>query len=141
MQRQMLRARHSLSHEEPTINLTPLIDVVFVILIMFMVIAPLLEMDQVELADASPSASTSPAVQQSSPIAIYVRADNSVWFNQQAVTVKQLTDRLITAKRTHPHAVPQVFQDKKALFGTYQSVKNGVEAAGYERMDLILNPG
>ena len=36
--------------EEPLINLTPLIDVVFVVLIAFMLIAPVLEIDKVDLA-------------------------------------------------------------------------------------------
>ena len=42
--------------EEPLINLTPLIDVVFVVLIMFIVIAPMLEVERVELASAGESA-------------------------------------------------------------------------------------
>lgn len=52
----MTRSRISFSRqptfEEPTVNLTPLIDVVFVILIMFIVIAPLLDLDRIELAQA-----------------------------------------------------------------------------------------
>lgn len=39
--------------EEPAVNLTPLIDVVFVILIGFIIIAPLLEIDRIDLAEAS----------------------------------------------------------------------------------------
>lgn len=38
------------SVEEPLINLTPLIDVVFVVLITFMLIAPVLDIDSVDLA-------------------------------------------------------------------------------------------
>lgn len=126
---------------EPLINLTPLIDVVFVILIMFIVIAPLLELEQVQLASGPVRGRTTPAVQENSPVAIHVRADNSIWYKNRAVSPKQLTEQLTAAKRQYPKAVPQLFQDKKAQFGTYQTVKNGVEAAGYERLDLILNPG
>lgn len=129
------------SLEEPTINLTPLIDVVFVILIMFMVIAPLLELDQVELAAGPPGSAHVTSVQDQSPISIYVQSNNQILYQQQVVTPKQLTTQLIAARQHHPRATPQIYHDKKAQFGTYQSVKNGVEAAGFDRMDVILNPG
>jgi len=46
--------RRTALETEPTINITPLIDVVFVILIAFIIVAPLLEKEQVELS-LSPS--------------------------------------------------------------------------------------
>jgi len=126
--------------DEPLINLTPLIDVVFVILIMFIVVAPLLEMDQVELADAgSTPGSTVLAVQESSPIAIHVHKDNTIWYNKQRVTIGNLITQLKQAKQRYPKAQLQLFHDKQAHFGTYQSLKNAAEAAGFERMDVILN--
>jgi len=45
------------------------------------------------------------------------------------------------AKREMPTQIPQVFHDKNAHFGTYQMVKNAVEEAGFEQMDIILKPG
>lgn len=132
---------HSAETDEPTVNLTPLIDVVFVILIMFIIIAPLLEQDQVELAEAPHlSMQTSKAVQESSPITIHVHADNTIWFNNQVMTVAQLTEKLKQAKSRFPTTNPQVFHDKRAHFGTYQSVKNAAEEAGFTQMDIILKP-
>lgn len=127
--------------EEPTVNLTPLIDVVFVILIMFIVVAPLLELDRVELADAAiDPLDGSVAVQESSPISIHVHKDNSIWFNNQKVTVEQLIPLLKESKVRYPLAKPQLFHDKQAHFGTYQSIKNAAEAAGFQQMDVILKP-
>ena len=81
--------------EEPTVNLTPLIDVVFVILITFIVVAPLLELDRVELADTEYAPhDNSVSVQEMSPIAIYVKADNSIWMDGHPVTLNQLLDQL-----------------------------------------------
>lgn len=127
--------------EEPTVNLTPLIDVVFVILIMFIVIAPLLEMDRVELADG-PHASLSAAssVQESSPITVHVHQDNTIWFNNQAVSKDDLRILLNEAKAKYPNVRPQIFHDKKAHFGTYQDVKNAAEEAGFSQIDIILKP-
>lgn len=127
--------------EEPTVNLTPLIDVVFVILIMFIVIAPLLELDRIELADAPAAMLTAASsVQESSPITIHVHQDNVIWFNNQAVTSKELIGLLKEAKVRYPQARPQIFHDKKAHFGTYQSVKNAAEEAGFSHIDIILKP-
>ena len=131
---------HRFPHEEPTINLTPLIDVVFVILIMFILIAPLLEFDQIDLAQASSAKQENISVQKNSPITIQVRKDNALVLNNKVVTLALLKDLLIKQKKAHPKAIPQIFQDKKAFFGTYQEVKNAVEEAGFDQMDLVLNP-
>lgn len=127
--------------EEPVINLTPLIDVVFVILIMFILIAPLLELDRIELAQAPEQhASEVVSVQEKGPFSIHVQKDNSIFYNQEKISVEELAKRLRLAKSQHPLARPQLFHDKQAQFGTYQSVKNAVESAGFEQMDIILKP-
>jgi biopolymer transport protein ExbD len=126
--------------EEPTVNLTPLIDVVFVILIMFIVIAPLLELDHVELAKASDVPIKSVSVQENSPISIHVRQDNTIWIDHQPMSVNQLKEYLKQAKKRFPLAKPQLYHDHRAQFGIYQSIKNAVEIAGFQQMDVILQP-
>ncbi|MCB1112884.1 MAG: biopolymer transporter ExbD [Chlamydiales bacterium] len=136
-----IRTYHARQSEEPTVNLTPLIDVVFVILIMFILVAPLLEMDRVELADASDDPAQNQIVaQEQSAIAIHVNSDDSILFNQQPVSVDRLGDLLKHARQRMPEARPQVFHDKRASFGTYQAVKNAAESAGFHEMDIVLKP-
>jgi|ERR1700722_51960 len=136
-----MRARRTQSLAEAEINLTPLIDVCFVILVMFIVIAPLLETERVELATAPPfEQKSSVAIQESSPITIHVYSDDTIAVNKQSVTLIQLKEALSIAKRKHLAARPQVFHDRNAKFGTYQMVKNAVEAAGFTEMDVILKP-
>jgi len=128
--------------EELHINLTPLIDVVFVVLIIFIIIAPMLEVDNIELAAAAHSPVKEMAnVQESSPLAIHVHADNTIWFQQKKVTCDQLFLLLKEAKKHYPQKTPQLFHDKKASFGTYQNIKNTLELAGFETLDIILTPG
>ncbi|NDD58608.1 MAG: biopolymer transporter ExbD [Chlamydiae bacterium] len=130
------------NHEEATPNLTPLIDVVFVVLIMFIIIAPMLEIDKIKLADApKKEEKLSQSVQESSPISIYVKDDNSIWLNSVKVQPAQLIPLLKEAKKKYPEKIPQLFQDKKAHFGTYQTVKNAVEQTGFDELDVILQPG
>ena len=126
--------------EEPSVNLTPLIDVVFVILIMFIVIAPLLEMDRVQLADGPSSPDKTLPIQESSPLAIHVLKDNAILFNQHPVDLEELRKELLEAKQRFPKSHPLLFHDRDAPFGTYQSIKNAVEAAGFSQMDVILRP-
>jgi len=131
------RRRQQLQSDEPQINLTPLIDVVFSILIMFILLAPLLHVDHVELAEESRS---SDHASFNGSITLHVRKDNTVLLNRRPVALAELTALLQREKERHPHASPQIFHDKMACFGTYQSIKQAVEAAGFEKMDVILQP-
>lgn len=136
-----LRKKNIRDHEDPSINLTPLIDVVFSILIMFIVIAPLLEMDRIVLADGPADGGEQKLeVKEQSQIAIQVDQNNNVWVNKKQVALPQLTTVLKEEKRKYPMARPQVYHDKRAHFGTYQSVKNSLESAGFEEMDILLKP-
>jgi biopolymer transport protein ExbD len=137
-----VRRRQSTPHTEPTINLTPLIDVVFVILIVFLVAAPLLELEQVALAQAPPQSSgKTHSPQAKSAVTVYVKQDDTVWFQDKQRDMKELELALREAKQAHPEAIPHLVEDKRSQFGTYQAVKNAFEAAGYHEIELILRPG
>lgn len=125
--------------EDPMINLTPLIDVVFVVLIIFILIAPLLEVDKIELASSSQTTTTS--VSNKSEVAIYVRSDNTIWFRDHSVTLAALKKELEIAHAQFPQATPHLYHDKTAHFGTYQAVKGAVEGAGFSQMDVVLTSG
>ncbi len=142
----MLRGRSQnrspLAEEESLINLTPLIDVVFVVLIMFIIVAPLLELDHIELAQhASGQTKEMAPVQEGSSITIHVHRDNTVLLNGRKVLLNELAFQLKDEHRRHPGKVPQLFHDRQAYFETYQSIKNAAEIAGFDEMDVILKPG
>lgn len=126
------------SLEEPLINLTPLIDVVFVVLITFMLIAPVLHLDHVELASSAQAKESAPQVQSS--ITIHVKADDTIWFQGRSLSSKELEAKLKSEKSSYPNQIPQVIQDRRASFGSYQTVKNTLENCGFEQMDVVLSP-
>lgn len=139
MNRRIHRIRQTI--EEPVINLTPLIDVVFVILIMFILVAPLLDVDQVDLAYGGHGSDDKAAViQESGPIRIHVRQDNTVLYNNRLVILDELTFLLQQDKQKYPNARPQVYHDRRAHFGVYQAIKNSAEEAGFEQLDIVLKP-
>lgn len=128
--------------EEGLINLTPLIDVVFVVLILFILVAPLLEIDRISLASGPPKEmNQTPAIQNSPLIQIHVFADNTIWVNQTPISDIELSPFIKKCKEQTPTAIPQIYQDKEAFFGTYQKVKNALEFAGFQEMDVILKSG
>ena len=130
------------TEEESLLNLTPLIDVVFVVLIFFILIAPMLEIDKIQLAssslDVKKESLSSP---EGGPLAIHVHGDNTIWIRSKKVSMEQLTALLKQEKIWKPSQTPQLFHDKTAQFGTYQMIKNAVESAGFEELDIILQPG
>lgn len=134
--------RHRREEEEhPTVNLTPLVDVVFSILIMFIIVAPMLNLDRVELAESAEQAkSDGVSVRDGSSVTIHVHEDNTIWINQRLVDATHLPELLKQERQRHPDARPQLYHDRRAQFGTYQNVKNAVEAAGFDQLDIILKP-
>ncbi|MCK4935048.1 MAG: biopolymer transporter ExbD [Simkaniaceae bacterium] len=127
--------------DDSLINLTPLIDVVFVVLIMFILIAPLVELDRIELASRNQeNALKAPRVESNAAVKIQVFDNNTIWVNNRLVKENTLGKILHTLYIQNPQTIPQLYHDKKAHFGTYQTVKNALETSGYEQMDVILNP-
>lgn len=120
------------------LNLTPLIDVVFVVLIMFIVVVPILELDRVTLAPGKTQEAKT--VSQSSPLAIHVHKDNTIWVAKRQVAPANLGPYLHELRAAHPATNPQLFHDAHAEFGTYQLVKNAVDEAGFSEMEVILAP-
>lgn len=125
--------------EEPSINLTPLIDVVFVLLVIFVMVAPLIESDTVQLADG-PEKRVNESAVTASGLAIQARLDRSIWFNGRQVELPELKTLLTQARLENPQRRPQLLQDKEAPFGLYQSIKNCAQEAGFSEMDVILKP-
>ncbi|MBL8623804.1 MAG: biopolymer transporter ExbD [Myxococcales bacterium] len=88
----------------PSMNVTPLVDVVLVLLIIFMVIAPMmvkqfwLHVPKKETAAATEEASSDGPV----PVVLTVRADKTVWINKDKVELEELGEKLnrIFAART-----------------------------------------
>lgn len=120
------------------INLTPLLDVLFVILILFILIAPLLDLERVELAPGGEKCMELTTLDSQRPIKIYIHNDNTISIGSHTLPFERLGPTLVELHKIHPSEIPEVFPDQKASFGTYQQVKNLIETAGFQEMDIIL---
>lgn len=123
---------------EELINLTPLIDVLFVVLIMFILIAPLLDLDRIQLAPKGGVDHELVTVNNNRPIKIFLHRDDTIWLGKHPLTLGALETTLIHLQKSYIHEVPELYCDEKASFGIYQRVKNAVENAGFEQLDVIL---
>ncbi len=127
--------------EEGTINLTPLIDVVFILLITFILVAPLLEIDRIKLPPSGQNVKNELTSQSGgSSIKIHVFADNSITLNGTSTSLDGLVLSLKQLQSQMPTIIPQLYHDEQARFGIYQRIKGALEAIGFEEMDVILNP-
>jgi len=119
------------------INLTPLLDVLFVILILFIMIAPMLEFDRIALASGTEKRST---LQENREIKIVVDHTGNVRINGRDIPLKlvELEARNLFEKGST--LVPALYHDEAAPFGTYQSIKNAFENAGFANLDVVLKP-
>jgi biopolymer transport protein ExbD len=93
------------------INITPLLDLAFVLLIIFMITTPLLE-SSINLVIPS-SGAQNPPVNSSQVQTISVDRSERIKFNNQVVDRETLTARLIELKRTNPDVAVVIRPDRE----------------------------
>ena len=122
------------------INVTPLVDVMLVLLIIFMVTAPLMTAGvPVNLPDSRAKALD----QDQKPVDIAVDRDGTIHIGDDAVTIEDLPDRLsvIASERRQGDKPPQVFlrADKALDYGRVMEVMGELNRAGLNRVALVSN--
>ena len=120
------------------INVTPMVDVMLVLLIIFMVTAPLLTAGvSVELpkSEANASADTS----QKEPLTITVKQDGQVFLQDSAITLDEIGPKLTAIAKGGAQQVIYVRGDSRANYGTLMQVMGKISAAGFQRISLVTD--
>lgn len=120
------------------INLTPLLDVLFVVLIMFILVAPLLDVDKIALAEGGETKEEHRGANLGKPIKIYLHSDNTIYLGKHPLNFHELEVAIKELRNLYPNETPELYPDKNAAFGSYQKIKNLLEEAGFKQLDIIL---
>ena len=116
------------------INVTPLVDVMLVLLVVFMVTAPMLTVGvPVDL----PKTQAAKMNDQVEPLVISIDANSRVFLQETEMEFDQLIGRLLAITGSNPDAKIYVRGDKGLPYGKIMEVMGAVASAGFNRVSLI----
>ena len=118
------------------INVTPLVDVMLVLLTVFIVTAPLL-MNSVPVN--LPKASSDLTLTQPESINISVTADGTMYFSDETVNAEQLDMALMEAAQNVDTSV-EIFADEKAEYDTVDKVMAELPREGLSNLSFSITP-
>ncbi len=129
------RSRRSKLNAE--INVTPLVDVMLVLLIVFMVAAPLLSVGvPVEL----PKTDAKSLPSETEPITITVDKDGKVFLQETEVSLDDIVTRLTAIAQNGYDERIYLRGDDASDYGSVMKVMARVNAAGYSNLGLVTDP-
>ncbi len=121
------------------INVTPLVDVMLVLLIIFMVTAPMITSSvQVNL----PQANAKPASADSKPITVTVDSKGNVFLNNTQIPLSNLVSTLQEAAKNNADQRIFIRGDKQVDYGTMLQVMADIVQGGFTKVSLLAQqPG
>ncbi|MBN9147890.1 MULTISPECIES: protein TolR [unclassified Nitrobacter] len=118
------------------INVTPMVDVMLVLLIIFMVSAPLLT---VGVPLDLPQTQAKSLEQDKTPLQLSVDVQGRIFINDTEVTMEELVPKLTAITDARGGLDERIFMraDKKADYGTVARVMGKLSGAGFKRLALV----
>lgn len=116
------------------INVTPLVDVMLVLLIVFMVTAPLLT---VAVPVDLPQTQAKSITQDKEPLVITVNSKGEVYIQEKATELETLVEKLNAITKANKDARIFVRGDKSVDYGRVLEVMGTVSAAGFSKVALV----
>jgi biopolymer transport protein ExbD len=119
------------------INMVPLIDVMLVLLVIFIVTAPLLtHAVKIDL----PKAASEVNPTKPNNVQLGIRADGETFWNGELVTRSALEERFQTAARDEPQPELHIRADRKTEYGNVAEVMSMAARVGLTRIGFVTDP-
>jgi len=121
------------------INVTPMVDVMLVLLIIFMVITPMLQKGvSVELAKVN-SPTQMPDADKEDALLVAIQRDGKIFFGHDVTPVDQLTDKIRDRIANKTDKRVFIKADARAKYGAVVEVVDNVRAAGVDQLGLLTD--
>jgi len=131
------RGRRQRRQLNSRINVTPLVDVMLVLLIVFMIAAPLLSVG-VPIELPKTDAKSLPSPQE--PITISVDKDGLIYLQETEITLEELTPKLVVISNNGYEERIYLRGDENGNYGPVMKVMAAVNAAGFTNIGLVTDP-
>jgi biopolymer transport protein ExbD len=119
------------------INVTPLVDVMLVLLVIFIITAPMFtHAIKLDLPRAQATAAQQPAA----TVSIAVDAAGTIFWNKDVVDTPELAVRLAQAARLEPQPELQLHADKNTRYEVVAQLMAAAQAQGLTRLGFVTDP-
>ncbi len=119
------------------INVTPMVDVMLVLLVIFIITAPLFtHAIKLDL----PSAQSAPAPEKQETISLSINEQGQIFWNEAVVDQKDLDARLATAAQKNPQPELQLRADKSTRYEVIAQVMAAAQSNGLTKMGFVTDP-
>lgn len=118
------------------INVTPMVDVMLVLLIIFMVITPMIQTGRVKLANTS-NPTPMPDVNREDALVVAVMHDGTIFLGSQVVSGETLTEKIKDELPTHSDKTVYVRADARVRYGALVNVVDDLRSAGIDQLGLL----
>ncbi|MBX3574291.1 MAG: protein TolR [Mesorhizobium sp.] len=116
------------------INVTPMVDVMLVLLIIFMVAAPLMT---VGVPIDLPETQAKPLNAETQPITVSVNEEGRIFLQETEIPIEEVVPKLEAISKTGYEERIYVRADKASQYGTVMQVMARISAAGFKNLGLI----
>ncbi len=120
------------------INMVPLIDVMLVLLVIFIITAPLLSHS---IKINVPQATAQPVEQEPRIIDLAINADGALFWNETAVSLDELKERFAAESVQDPQPELRIRADLNTRYETLAQVMGSAKSGGLKRIGFITRPG
>jgi biopolymer transport protein TolR len=128
-------ARRAIRHRPVAeINVTPMVDVMLVLLIIFMVSAPMMT---VGVPLDLPESAANPLSSQTQPLTLSIRKDGSIYLQDQPVEFDKLVETLLGVAKNGYEERIFVRGDKDVDYGSIMRVMGAMNRAGFKKIGLV----